>query len=447
MTTVLIVAALALATAVGAQLFVRSVEDPIGTVLPIYALLLPFGSGIHVPLPLPSSFDTVTSLAGAWAVAALALHLYVRRRVSPTHAALCTLFVLALGTISFTYLWSIDPSTTGQNVFILVGILGLFVLAALVEVDPRSLRRVEVFAVIGGVAACAYGLWLLQSGRLVSTDAGPARFATAGGIGDQADPNITAATLVLPFLLALLLTLRARRPLERFAALAATIVIGVGILLTGSRGGAIAVVVGTIIVVWHHGGRRVLARSSVVLAVGVGIALVVLPSTISSRFGQSTSSGRTSIWSVGLRACETHCWRGSGWGTFPTLYNQTVLSHPSLAVYNGVLTFKSHNVWLELVVEGGIVTLLLVVAALAMLFRSVWALPTDRRAVPLAGLVALLISNEFLSNFNFKYFWFVLLYAALAVNVRAEISSPVARASEALDTRGSYASRGTSGAL
>ena len=124
-----------------------------------------------------------------------------------------------------------------------------------------------------------------------------------------------------------------------------------------------------------------------------------------------------------------------------------MLSHPSLAIYNGVLTFKSHNVWLEIVVEGGIVTLLLVVAAMAMLFRSVWALPTESRAVPLAGLVALLISNEFLSNFNFKYFWFFLLYAALAVNVRAEISSPVAQASVAPDTRGSYASRGTSGAL
>ena len=235
MTAVLIVVAIAIATAVGAQLFVRSVEDPIGTVLPIYALLLPFGSGIHVPLPLPSSFDTLSSLAGAWAVVALSLHLYTRRRASPTHAAVCTLFVLAIGAISFTYLWSIDPPTTGQNVFILFSILGLFVLAALVEVDSRSLRRVEIFAVIGGVAACAYGLWLLQSGRLVSTDAGPARFATAGGIGDQADPNITAATLILPFLLALLLTLRARRPLERFATLAATIIIGVGILLTGSR--------------------------------------------------------------------------------------------------------------------------------------------------------------------------------------------------------------------
>jgi O-antigen ligase len=447
MSAVLIVVALAIATVVGAQLFLRSVEDPIGTAIPVYALLLPFGSGIRIPLPLPSAFGTLSSLVGAWAVVALALHLYTRRRPCPTHATVCTLFVLALGAISFTYLWSIDPPTTGQNVFILVGILGLFVLGALVEVDRRSLRRVEICAVVGAVAACAYGLWLLQSGRLASNGAGPARFATAGGIGDQADPNITAATLVLPFLLALLFTLGARRPLERFAAFAATIVIGVGILLTGSRGGALAAVAGTIIVVWHYGGRRVLARSSVVLAIGAAIALLALPSTISSRFGQSTSTGRTSIWTVGLHACETYCWRGSGWGTFPTVYNQTVLSHPSLAIYNGVLTFKSHNVWLEIVVEGGIVALALVVAAIAILFRSVWTLPTARRAAPLAGLVALLISNEFLSNFNFKYFWFVLLYAALALNVRAEISSPVAQASEALGTRGSYASRGTTDAL
>jgi O-antigen ligase len=440
------VLALILAAPIAARLFLASVDDPVGTALPVYALLLPFGSGIHVPLPLPSAFASLSSLVGGWAIVALALHIAATRRALSTHVVTCTLFVMMLGVLAFTYLWSINPATTSENLFVLVSIVLLFVLGALIEVDPRSLRRVEAYAIFGAVVACAYGVWLLRTGRLVSHDQGPARFATAGGAGDQADPNITAATLVFPFLLALLWTLRERRMLLRAGTLMATVLIGFGILLTGSRGGGLAVVAGSLIVASEAGGRNFI-KAALGLAISAAVILTLLPNTISARFGQATSTGRTQVWSVGLHACSTYCWRGSGWGTYPDVYMKTVLATPRLAPYYGILQLKAHNMWLELLIEGGVLALVLAALGIASLLRTIWRLPGAQRTAPLAGVIALLVCNEFLSNFGFKYFWFVLLYAALAANVRPGVSSPDDRRVAAGGTRGSFALRDTRGSL
>ena len=286
---------------------------------------------------------------------------------------------MMLGVLAFTYLWSIDPATTSEDLFVLLSIVVLFVLGALIEVDPRSLRRVEAYAIVGAVLACAYGVWLLRTGRMISHDQGPARFATAGGSGDQADPNITAATLVFPFLLALLWTLRGRTVLLRVGTLMAAALIGFGILLTGSRGGGLAVVVGSLIVASQEGGRNFI-RAAIGLAISAAVILTLLPSTISSRFGQATSTGRTQVWSVGLHACSAYCWRGSGWGTYSDVYRKTVLATPKLAPYNGILELKAHNMWLELLIEGGVLALVLAALGIASLLRAVWHMPGAERA-------------------------------------------------------------------
>jgi len=222
----------------------------------------------------------------------------------------------------------------------------------------------------------------------------------------------------------------------------ATVLIGFGILLTGSRGGALAAVVGALILVSHTGGRN-FVRGALGLAISAAVILTLLPSSISSRFSEATSTGRTEVWSAGLHACSTYCWRGSGWGTFPDVYMKTVLTTPTLPGYNGILDFKAHNMWLELLVEGGVVALALAALGIASLLRTVWHIPHAQRAAPLAGLAALLVSNMFLSNFGFKYFWFTMLYAALAANVRSNVSPPDGRRFGEVDRPDSFASRDT----
>ena len=62
--------------------------------------------------------------------------------------------------------------------------------------------------------------------------------------------------------------------------------------------------------------------------------------------------------------------------------------------------------------ETGITGLVLIVLALGFAIRTLLRIDRDHRATALAGMVGLIVSNAFLANLRFKYFWLVLMYAA-----------------------------------
>ncbi len=63
--------------------------------------------------------------------------------------------------------------------------------------------------------------------------------------------------------------------------------------------------------------------------IGVGVAVIALvflfhPGGIAQRVvAIDSSSGRSNIWRVGLAAYPDYCALGSGWGTFPDVYEAT----------------------------------------------------------------------------------------------------------------------------
>ena len=65
----------------------------------------------------------------------------------------------------------------------------------------------------------------------------------------------------------------------------------------------------------------------------------------------------------------------------------------------------------------GFVGLLLVIAALLSLGRDIWRVPIWAREGRLAALIGLLVASSFLSNLAFKYFWLVIMYGTILVNV------------------------------
>ncbi len=69
--------------------------------------------------------------------------------------------------------------------------------------------------------------------------------------------------------------------------------------------------------------------------------------------------------------------------------------------------------WIGTVVEGGILAVVLLGAVFVFTVSDLQAVPRDVRAPPLAAVIGILIANMFLSTQDFKYFWLVLMYAAL----------------------------------
>jgi O-antigen ligase len=400
-------------------IFARSLRNPVGIAVACYAFVLPFGSGFTLPIGLPSPFNTVSTLVGLWAIVASFVYLAGRDNWAPLHPSV-PFWLALLALVIASDAWSLDHSATLRNANVLVSLVALFVVVSLVRADPNDVKRVEIAAIAGGASACCYGLWLLNTGGLTAPAGMEApRFATAGGTGDTADPNITAASLLLPLVLALTYALRARTWRGRLLAFGAFGLIATGIVLTGSRGGAIAAIVGCIVVITNERGLRLLIPFAAVVAMIVVVAIAVAPGSLGGRFTQTSSTGRTDIWRVGLRACPQYCLRGSGWGTFPDVYLNTVITNVDLAGH-GVRDFKAHNIALAMLIEMGIGGLVLGIAGIVLVFGTAVRIPRRRRGPPLAALVAVLAANMFLSNFNFKYFWFVLTYVVIVANMNTQ---------------------------
>ena len=412
-------------------------RSPLKLVLPVYAVLVPFGSGIALPLPIPAPFNTVTTLVGLIAAGCLVAHRLLCTTAPPRLLPEVTAWILFAAVNGLTYFWSIDATKTLSGYVILLSLLGLYVLLALMPVSWTDVHLLGAGSVLGGLAICVWGVYLLATDNLPEEKAGLPRFSIAGGVGDAADPNITAAVLVFPLAVAAGYALFGTRLVLRIVCAGTSAVLAGGILLTASRGGMLAGAIALLVLIAHHRHRIPVLAAAGVIAFGVLLASMAAAPEQVSRLDQAGSSGRTNIWRTALAACPRYCVQGSGLNTFPDVQEQTLLASPEIPGFR--LGEPAHNIWLGAAIETGILSIVLMGAGFALGAAGLWRLPGPVRAVPLAGLAGLLTSNMFLGNLRFKYFWLVLMYAAatsLAAGARradpaglaAELEPPPSRA-------------------
>jgi O-antigen ligase len=155
-----------------------------------------------------------------------------------------------------------------------------------------------------------------------------------------------------------------------------------------------------------------------VAVAGVAVLLIVPAfgaGDLQERLLKETSSGRTLIWATALDACDRHCVFGSGYGTFPDVYNEALGVSPSITGQR--LRQRAHNVWIRAGIETGIAGLIFLTGALWLQATALVRLPRHFRGPPLAGFLGVLTANVFLSNIGFKYFWLAMTYATVAVIV------------------------------
>lgn len=396
--TVALLASLLVAAVLSAvSLLAASLADvriPVPVLLGSYAFALTSGAGIGLP-GLPPGFDNVSSLLGAAAVAGLLPHLSVPggTRSLPT-AALPWLALV--GWCLLTTTWSTDPAASVGPSIALVSSAGLFALAALPVVTRRDVAAVGVASASGAVLQSLYALYLAATGNLQQSNGRLERFSTEGG-----DPNHTAAALLLPLALALWWSLQADTRSSRLLARGAALVMVAAILLTGSRGGLLGmlVVVLSLTVLAPSRARRNVGAVLTVVGLALAVGLATAPTDVTDRLFKSNSTGRTAIWEVGLAACANGCWAGSGFGTFGEVYRQTWLQRLDL-VGNGNRPWAAHNVALQTGVETGVVGLVLLVLGGVLLWRAVWRLPRSSGAPVLAALSGTAVASGFVSNLS-----------------------------------------------
>ncbi|HEX6338327.1 MAG TPA: O-antigen ligase family protein [Jiangellaceae bacterium] len=397
--------------------FVAGMRNPMW-LLALYAAVVPFGSSLRIPGAGP--FGSLSTLIGLLAVGAFLARLTSRPAGRVRPGSTPALAVLLVGVAAATIMWSIDPSRTLQQVAILASLVGLYIVVAVTPVSADDVRRFESGLVAGGIAVGGYAGYLAATGALV--DAADQRFVAAVGgseTGDVADPNITAASLVLPIVVTLDRAMQPRPVAQRLGYLFIAVTLLLGILLTGSRGGMLGVLAAIFLLLLVRRPRTgTLWAALLVPATAFLIATALAPQYVIERLTTDTrSSGRSDIWIAGLRACPDHCVAGSGWGTFPLAHREVLLEQPDTRAER--LLVESHNLWIGTVVEGGLIALMLLILILWFAARDLSRLDASRRAAPFAALVGLMVTSVFLQSLGFKFFWLVMIYGVLMMNAFA----------------------------
>jgi O-antigen ligase len=403
------------------------------TIVAFFDLLPSFGDAVF-------SFAKLTGLlvAVAW-LAAIASRRTDRRPLSTVHPWLTAMSVAFIAWTALSLLWAELPGdgTSGLSRYA----LNLILLPIVFTAVTQRRHLVWVAAAFVGAASLSALFGLVQPPPATGDE--PARLGGAG-----IEPNTFAAVLVVGFALALALSVGPRlSPLTRAMTLGGALCCALGVLLSLSRGGLIALAVALVAGV-VFGGRWRPAAAVVLVLVGVlslGYFTYVASPVARDRVTMAEGgSGRKDIWTVGLRMVRAHPLNGIGVGNFQTASVHYLLEPGAIQRADLIVDHPrvAHNTYLQVLSELGIVGLALFMGILLACLRAVllaahkfrdrgeWRYELLARAL-LVGLIGNLAADFFISNQWSKQLWLLLALcpAMLAVARRAPEDEPVPRGS------------------
>jgi O-antigen ligase len=266
-----------------------------------------------------------------------------------------------LGWSLLSLAWAEDPGAAlgATSRFALNIVLFLIVFTAL-RTRRQALLASGAF-LVGAVAAAFYGF--------VS---GAAQVEYGGRLtGTTLDPNELASVLVAGVALSGGVAANLRHsPGLRLAALAGGGVCMLGIFLTVSRGGllALGLALACAIVLAGKARMKVIVAAVVVLFAGWYYFAELAPPEARERLAQSPQGesrlleGRTTIWQVGWRMVEANAAKGVGAGNFPIASRHYLLQPGAVTRSDQILIEDpqvAHNTYLGILAELGIVGLAL----------------------------------------------------------------------------------------
>jgi O-antigen ligase len=361
------------------------------------------------------------------------------------HALLGWAMLALLGWAALTLIWAphTSPALTDLSQYFLT--LLLIPIAYTAVQSRRDLKIVLAAIVLGAILAALVGLVQPPDAEVVEN---------ARATGTIGDPNEFAADLLVGLSLGAGLAIsRGSRTSLRLLGLAAIPLCGLGIFLSVSRGGLVAMVI-VFIVATFAAGRWRLAATLMLMAVAAGgIVYFTQFAPLPARERVLTTNGgtgRTELWHVGLRMVKTHPLGGIGAGNYVSVSPEYTLE-PGLIRHSELIFTKepkpAHNTYLQVSAETGLPGLLLFLivigGCMGCALRAA-RIARRRNDVTLEGLsrslflaiVGLLAAYFFISQIHSKILWGLL---ALAPAVLAVARHELAEEDLAIASDGAHA--------
>jgi O-antigen ligase len=226
------------------------------------------------------------------------------------------------------------------------------------------------------------------------------------------------AVLMLPLSLVIAGFVTASSRLQKTTFLGIAAAIGSAIFLSMSRAALIAVAAIFVIFLIRLGlNRRIVTVISALL-----LGLVAMPSQFFSRIQEAVptgGAGRLDIWRGGISVLRQYWLTGAGLNNFPVAYNDFAGQGRIFQGYGR----GSHNMYLNVSVELGIVGFLLLLVGLVAHLRSVQRLRSVTGKIPVqvvgfeAACWAMLVFSFFVDQLWSKSFWLDWMLLLMAVRV------------------------------
>jgi putative inorganic carbon (hco3(-)) transporter len=397
---------------------------PVQIALGLYAFLLPFDS-IAV-LGESQSGTTVNWVVGALAaMALLATGVFMRCLDVPPKAARiwASLLVWSLITVA----WALQPQAAIRLLPTAISLVLLYVLAVSWRVTKKQFDVLTWLTIAGGCVASLYVIYLDVTGVTW-------RHLTRASLlvaGRETNPDLMGAVLILPLSLAIAGFVTAVSRLQKTVFLGIAAAIGSAVFLSMSRAALIAVAAIFVVFLIRLGpNRRIVTVISTLL-----LGIVAMPSTFFSRIREAVATGgagRLDIWRGGISVLKQYWLTGAGLNNFPVAYNDFAGRGRIFEGYGR----GSHNTYLNVLCELGIVGFLLLVAGLVAHLRSVQRLRSVTGKIPVqvvgfeAACWAMLVFSFFADDLWSKAFWLDWILLLMAVRVAEKsLNAPSGRTS------------------
>lgn len=300
-----------------------------------------------------------------------------------------------------------EPFTTKVTALHIFALCAFFSIALVYIESAARLRRLATLITVFGFVYAFYAIlqYVLSPNKIYGIY-GP-QSATPFGSFVNRHNYAAVMELAVGIPLGLVFTGAVARD-KRLVYGVAIALMGSSLLLSGSRGGLVALfaeIVLLIILTTRARGRKNLflkaALSAVLILAAIGGAIFVGGDTSLTRFAESAAStdvtsSRTHIWGVTLKVIGHHLPFGAGLGAYATAYTEFDTAGGMERVE------QAHNDYLQILADAGIVGLVIGALFLFWFFReglrNAYATNTFRRGIAVgafAGCFAILIHSLF----------------------------------------------------
>lgn len=376
-----------------------------------YVLLVPFDAVLALTAN-NTQGATLTKYLGALTLLVLLWKgIFERRLKIPEPPVIWMGVFVCYGLASI--LWALDAKLTLDRYFTAGSLFALYYVVSAYKANKTDLNIFKLCIVLGGLAAAMFVIADFSKNGLMDPDV----YRPTLGYGKrEANPNQLAFSLILPVAVCLEMVLINRDKVVKILLGGALALIVFGIIATGSRGGLLGASMVFLVNIFSR--KKKMSVSMVLLLIATGIA-PFLPAFFMQRMETAISTGgagRMTIWYVGFHALKEFWLMGAGLNNFPKAYDMFIYYAPVGATWGRA----SHNIFLEVAVELGIVGMILFVWTLwkfYLLIKSRLAATRAGNVMLKSALIAMLLSSFFENILWTKSFWLLLMLISVSGNV------------------------------